>query len=77
MPRLLGLPGSDAVYAEAYAKLDEALEVYDQILGKQRYMAGDVRASELSSRSPFLMPLSSELHLGRPSSYPLRAASGT
>ena len=76
MLRLLGLPGSDAVYAEAYAKLDEALEVYDQILGKQRYMAGDVRVRSYS-RSTFIMPLLSELHLGRPSSYPLRAASGT
>ena len=77
MLRLLGLPGSDAVYAEAYAKLDEALEVYDQILGKQRYMAGDVCAHKSHSRSTFLIPLFSELHLGRPSSYPLRAASGT
>ncbi|KAL1730374.1 glutathione S-transferase [Schizophyllum commune] len=38
---LLGLSGSDAVYDEAYAKLDEALEVYDKILVKQRYMAGE------------------------------------
>ncbi|KAL1738076.1 glutathione S-transferase, partial [Schizophyllum fasciatum] len=38
---LLGLPGSDAVYEEAYAKLNEILDVYDKMLGEQKYIAGD------------------------------------
>ena len=76
MLRLLGLPGSDAVYDEALAKLDEALEVYDKILAKQRYMAGEVRTYAFP-RIIVLMTLFSELHLGRPSPYPLRAAPST
>jgi len=33
----------DAVVADHLKKLDEKLKIYDQILGKQKYVAGDVR----------------------------------
>ncbi|TRM64581.1 glutathione S-transferase [Schizophyllum amplum] len=38
---LLGLKGNDQVFDEARAKLDQNLDVYDKILGEQKYMGGE------------------------------------
>lgn len=42
---MFGLTPDDAAFERHIKALDERLEVYDQILSKQKYIAGEVRAS--------------------------------
>lgn len=46
-----GFPRDEAAYADAVAKLSANLDVYEVILSKQKFLAGDVR--------PSLIPVSS------------------
>ena len=41
--RWQGLPGDEELYKQAEAHFSEKLDVYEKILGKQKYMGGDVR----------------------------------
>jgi hypothetical protein len=40
-----GTKGDQAIIDEQTAILDKKLDAYNAILGKQRYLAGDVRAT--------------------------------
>ena len=42
-PRYAGKPADLVVFEQNISDLSAKLEVYDKILGKQKYLAGDVR----------------------------------
>jgi len=43
--RLFGLETNEFLYDKAITELTKALDVYDQILAKQKYLAGNVSGS--------------------------------
>ena len=53
--RRRGLTPSQETFDELIGNLDKKLDVYDQILSKQKYVAGEVRFSFLSSSLPSLL----------------------
>ena len=46
--RMRGIQGSEVIFGEARRILNQNLDVYDRVLEKQKYMAGDVRCREPS-----------------------------
>lgn len=51
LARLKGEETLEVVVAECTKKLEENLKVYDKILSKQKYLAGDVSPAMPSSNS--------------------------
>ena len=51
LSRFQNLKPNEAIYDKAIADLNKQLEVYDKILAKQKYLAGDVSVVAVASSS--------------------------